>query len=518
MKKISLYLSLLLFGLLNLNFSFKKNKKNLTPSPAKPSLLARKTDTQKDSLKIETQEKDIYQALQMYSEVLSLAKDKAYRKISLPQIIEQGLKTSIPSIDPHSAFFSKESHQATMESTSGEFPGIGISVISKTLEDDSLVIIDVLQDGPAAKTGLKSGDKIIEVNGEKLRNLATDEVISKIKGKIGTEVNIKIIRNKKPLEFKVKRDVIKDQTSFCFHFKTPNIYYLGLKIFASTAYKQMTSLLEKANVGQCRGIILDVRRNPGGVLDSVIDVASLFLDKNSLIVTTKDNAKKTTTSYKTFKNPVLKSDVPIFVLIDNFTASASEILAGCLKHYSSEITKDKNKRNLMVFLVGTPTFGKGSVQEVIPVSGGRALKLTTLMYYLPNEKSIQAIGIEPDFTVKPKFTPAEDIKWIEELYGKESSLKNYITEEEIKDIKKSDKEKDKKEVAKKEEEPEKSWKEKRIETLNQDVQIQASINMINLLAFAKKNSPKLVATRDNALKFLKENYLTDDAADIEEVM
>ncbi|MFC1894813.1 S41 family peptidase, partial [Candidatus Dependentiae bacterium] len=215
-------------------------------------------------------------------------------------------------------------------------------------------------------------------------------------------------------------------------------------------------------------------------------------------------------------DPILKNNILIFILIDNFTASASEILAGCLRHYSDKSFEDKKAKKMMVFLLGTPTFGKGSVQEVIPISNGCALKLTTMLYYLPNQKSIQASGIEPDFLIKPKITPSDEIKWIKELYGKETSLKHHITENEV-NINNETQEKEKEEKEKEKEEKEKNWEEKQIEAINKDVQIKSAINMINMLAFAKKCNPKKVNSRQNAINFLKQNYLTDEIFEVKKV-
>jgi len=408
-----------------------------------------------------------------------------------------------------------------MDSTSGEFSGIGVSIIGKAPEDDALVIMEVIPEGPSEKAGLKGGDKIIEVEGEKLRGLSTDEVINKLKGKVGTEIQLTVIRDKKPLEFKIKRDIIKDQTSLCYYLKNQNVYYLSLRLFTETAAKQMSNLLQKANEGKCKGIVLDLRRNPGGILDSAIDIAGLFLDKGSLVVTTKDRDKETVSEYNTKADPILKSDIPIFILIDNFTASASEILAGCLKYYSDKSFAETNKKNksrkFLVFLVGTPTFGKGSVQEVIPVSNGCALKLTTMLYYLPNKTSIQATGIDPDFIIKPKIVPTDEMKWIREKYGKETSLKHHIT---VKEVEKNNGMENKTSENKQEnenQEEEKSWEEKQQEAINHDAQIQASINMINLLDFAKKHTPKEINSRQKAIIFLKQNFMTDEAVELKKV-
>lgn len=502
-KRKKLFLHFLLFfaltSLLKAKFpSFKKFRLPLFAKAEKPDV--------KNLSKINTADKEIYPWLGTVAEVVSIIEKKSFRAPDFAEFFQEALKAAVPQTDAHSAFFSKESYQSTIESTSGEFSGIGVSIISKTPQDDSLVIVEVIEEGPAFKAGLKSGDKIVEINGEKLRGLSTDEAITKLKGKTKSEVKIKIIRDKKPLEFQIKRDIIKDRTSLSYHYKKQNIYYLRLTLFTEPAAKQMEQLLKIANEGKCNGILLDLRRNPGGILDSAVDMAGLFLPKKSLVVITKDNKGKVVSKNYTKKDPVLKTDVPIFIIIDNFTASASEILAGCLQHYS-----DKNK-NLMVFLVGTPTFGKGSVQEVIPISNGCALKLTTMLYFLPSEKSIQAQGIEPDFLIKPRIIPTDEIKWINELYGKEASLKNYITKEEVEGKKRPEKKDEKKE-----EEKEKSWEEKHLEAMQHDLQVQASVNMINMLNLAKKCSPKMVDTRKKALDFLHQNYLTDNKIEIEKI-
>jgi carboxyl-terminal processing protease len=483
----------------------------------------------KSNKKLVDQQQDIYQWFKTYAEVIGMVERRAFRSVDFSSFIQESLKSAVGQLDAHSAFFNCDSYKSAIESASGEFSGIGVSIISKNPEDDSLAILEVIRGGPAEKAGLKSGDKIVEVEGEKLRGMSADEVVNKLKGKSGSTLKLKVLRDKKPKEFTVTRDIIKDQSSMCFLFKKQGIYYLSLKIFAENAAAQVSDLLVKVNKGGCKGLILDLRRNPGGTLDSAIEMASLFLDPNSLVTVTKDNQKKVVSEYHTKSDPVLKSDKPIFILVDNFTASAAEILAGALQYYSKQEPQSKehnNNNNLMVFLVGTSTFGKGSVQEVIPVSNGCALKLTTMLYYLPGDISIQSVGIKPDFTIKPKMVPVDEIKWISEMFGQESSLTNHITVDEVKGKKrktvepgkkgkKSDSKKTKK--GKNEEEPEKSWDERQKEELALDVQVQASVNMINLLDLAKKCAPDRVSSRDKAYTFLQEQYITDDAAEIEKV-
>ncbi len=502
------------------------------------------------------QEKDIYQWLRTYAEVISTVQEKAIRPVDFKKFIEESLKAAAGNIDAHSAFLNKESYSAIIESATGEFSGIGISIISKPPEDDALAIIDVVPGGPAEKAGLKAGDKIVEVSTAKLRGLSSDEVINKLKGPVGSTVMIKILRNKKPLEFTLTRDTIKDQHSLCYFFKDQNVYYLSLRMFSEPVADQIRRLLEKANTGKCKGLVLDLRRNPGGVLQSAVEMAGLFLKKRSLVAVTKNKTGAVVDKYYTARSPVLSSATPIVILIDNFTASAAEILAGSLRYHAMQ--EVEATKPLMVFLMGTSTFGKGSVQEVMPITNGCALKLTTMLYFLPGDECIQATGIAPDFVVNPKMVPHDELKWVQDMYGKETSLKHHITVKEAtgkepvktdadkktitsKDSVLSEKTADDHKVAEKKDDPkpvvavaegeqkdcdklengekkEKSFEDKQQDGIMEDVQVQAAVNMINLFSLARKAEPKKMATRKEALAFLKEHFVTDDKAALEKIM
>ena len=366
-------------------------------------------------------ERSMFTWFRTFSEAVHLVAKKHYNAVDIPSFFQNALKAALPKTDPHSSFFSQKSYKDAIDSTSGKFSGIGVSVMNKAPEDDALIIIDVIRGGPSDKAGIVAGDKIMAIDNTPLKGLSSDEVITKLRGKVGTTVSLKLIRNKKPIELKIKREVIKDQNLSCYHFKNQNIHYYSLKMFADNSYIQMKNFLEEANKAKSRGHIIDLRRNPGGVLDSAVNMVGLFVNKGSQVVSTKDNAGKVVSSYSTQNNPVHTSKTPIFILTDNFTASAAEIFTGCLKHYS-----EKNQNNLLVFHVGSETFGKGSVQEVIPISNGCALKLTTMTYILPDDVPIQALGIKPDIEIKPKVFISKEAEWIKDLYGKESSLKNHI--------------------------------------------------------------------------------------------
>ena len=475
----------------------------------------------------------VHRWLNTASEVITLIEKKSFRKVDISNMMQTMLKAGVASIDAHSTFI--PNFEEVAESTSGKFSGVGISIISKANEDEHLLVVDVINDSPSEKAGIIAGDKIVEVGGEKLRGLSSDEVISKIKGPIGSKVNLKILRDKKPMSFDVKRDVIKDQSSYCYHFKDQNIYYFSLKIFSELAPQQIKSLLETANSNNSKGIILDLRSNPGGILEAAVDMASLFLPKGSTVVLTKDNKNQVTCEYATKTEPILKNNLPIVILINNFTASASEILAGALRHYASQTTVDQN---LSVFVVGTPSFGKGSVQEVIPISNGCALKETTMLYFLPDGTSIQAKGVTPDILIKPKTVPEMELKWIDEFYGKETSLKHHITATEVEKLNKNefpgfaheidkvtqrkqaeseakrekDKEKDDKHQFNKEESS-----KKRTEDIALNAQVQAAVNIISVLDLGRKAYPEEVCTRNKALAFIKKNLLNDTPAAVTKI-
>lgn len=496
---------------------------------------------------LQKQEEELFKWVSTWTEVMTIAQDKAFRHVNFAGFIQEALKAAVSRTDAHSAFFPQKLATKTKQDISGKFFGIGISIMGKTPEDETLVIVDTNDDGPAKKAGIKAGDKIVEVDGEKLRGMTSDEVIGKLKGKADTKVKIKILRKKKPLEFLVKREMVKDHSTSCFYFKNQNIYYLALKLFTEPCAVEMRKLLEKANTNQCKGIILDLRHNTGGILETAVEMASLFIPKGSLVVTTKDKNHVVKKSFSTSTEPLLKSKVPIFIIINNFTASASEILAGCLKHYS-RLDGQNQQESPLVFLAGTSTFGKGSVQEVIPLSNGCALKLTTMLYYLPDNSSIQACGIEPDFLIKPKKIPHKELKWIDELYGRETAMKFHITKDEVENpnletnedgkiinhkkketqkkpepttseinVSEEDEDSEDDDTSNLDKENKKTPTEKQKDAIGQDITVQACINMIGMLDLAKKANPELITTRAKALTFLKDNYLTDNPVELEKI-
>jgi carboxyl-terminal processing protease len=353
--------------------------------------------------------------------------------------------------------------------------------------------------------------------------MRTEQATTLLKGPRGSKVSLKIIRDGSIdiLTVVITRDVIKEQQSLCFYIESKNIYYLSLSMFAETSASQLTALLKKANEQNYRGLILDLRNNSGGLLSSAVDIAGLFLDKGTVVVTTKNKDHSKSEMYKTKKNPVANRSIPIVILINNYTASAAEILAGCLKIHAE---KTSSSNPLLVFLVGTTTFGKGSVQEVIPIGKNSAIKLTTALYFLPYDTVVQGVGISPDITVERCTPPSEQTIWLTENYGHENNLDNYIKVKETEnatDINTPSKPKNSKSTQSQHGSgtngEEERWQSRVKKMLETDNQLREAINVLSLIANAKKNLPTLIYNRTTALAYLQQNYLTDNTVDIVEV-
>jgi carboxyl-terminal processing protease len=462
----------------------------------------------------------IYNWTRTFAHVLQLAKEKHFKVRDLEKGMINAIDAFLTSLDPHSSFLDPKTYKMMMQTTSGEFFGIGI-VIDNTRKpkDKFLIVIDTIPDGPSDQAGLMPMDKIIEINGKSLEGMSTEEATSTLKGERNTTVNIKVMRENHQdlISFDITRDVIKEQNSLSFFIKDHNIYYLSLSTFSDNAVKQMRNLLEKARKHKYRGIVLDLRNNSGGLLTAAIDIASLFLEKGSLVVVTKDKAGNEIDRYSTNKDPIADNATPIFILTNNYTASAAEILAGALKIHSEKYAQDSKtkEQKLPIFLVGTKTFGKGSVQEVIPVNNNSALKMTTSLYYLPNNTTIQGISIHPDFVIEKTFPPTEQMLWFTKNYGREAAFDNYIKATENDAQTKKDAEEQKKKDGKKNKN--KRWNERAKEMLQSDNQLRETVSLINLLHTAKTLCPKNVNNRDKAVAFLKQNHITNDTMEIEEI-
>ena len=451
----------------------------------------------------------VYNWSRTFAEVLQKTGEKHYKVADAEKCMINAIDAFLSCLDPHSGFLDPKTYKNMLESTSGQFFGIGI-VIDNTrrAKDKFLTIIDTIPGGPSDKAGVMPYDKIIEIEDKSIEGMTTDEATRMLKGERDTVVQIKVVREGKPdlLTFDITRDVVKEQSSLSFYIKNQNIYYIALNTFSSNSAQQIEALLKKAKKKKYKALILDLRNNSGGLLNSAIDIAGLFLEKNSPVVVTKDKNHQVTERYNTNRQPVANGQLPIFILINNYTASAAEILAGALKIHSENIAKlaeQEPQNKMMVFLVGEKSFGKGSVQEVIPVSNNCAVKITTSLYYLPDDTTIQGSGIEPDFVIEKKFPPTEQMSWFTKFYGRESALEGSIKSDDKKkpdDEKKKKKKKDKKEP----------WVERAKKMLAKDNQLREAITLINIFDKAKTQCPGNVTTRLSAIEYIKKVHVTND--------
>lgn len=458
---------------------------------------------------IDNYEQIMFDWTKTWAEVMHLVKEKHYQVSDPKKAMSKAIDTFLNTLDPHSNFLDPETYKGIIESTTGEFHGVGIMINNmRKTKDKFLTIVETIQDGPAEKAGIKQYDKIVEINGKPLEGMTTEQATALLKGPKNSSVHVKIIREgtNDILSFTVIRDVIKEQQSLCFYIKNQDIYYLSLTMFAENSASQLEQLLKKTNEKKCKGLILDLRNNSGGLLSSAIDIAGLFLDKENIVVETRTVDSTKTELYKTTRNPIENRNIPLIILINNYTASAAEILAGCLKvHAEKSVTKNP----LLVFIVGTTTFGKGSVQEVIPVSQNSAIKLTTRLYFLPYNTVVQGVGIKPDITVERNTPPSEQMLWLSETYGHENTLENFIKINEPKTKKKS-----------KQHLSQNTTKTRDIKVkqmLAQDNQLKEAITIASLIANAQQNLPDLITNRTTGLAYLRANYITQNAIEIIEI-
>lgn len=331
--------------------------------------------------------------IQRFSTVIMQIKRYYIDKIDDDALFENAMKGMVSSLDPHSSYLDEEDIKDLQTVTTGKFGGIGVEIVP---ESGYIKVISPLDDTPAYKAGIKPGDLIIRIDNKLIKEMTMREAINLIRGKNGSHVALTILRKgeKKPLKILVKRDVIKVQT-----IKTKLLAkgygYIRIAFFQTLAKQEVENAiksLEKQSGGQLKGLVLDLRNNPGGLLDAAIDVADSFLDldqlknHNGLIVYTKGRIPRADVRAKATPGDLIH-EVPMVVLINEGSASASEIVAGALQDYKRAI------------IMGTRSFGKGSVQTVFPIDNSTALKLTTALYYTPSGRSIQAMGIVPDVLV-----------------------------------------------------------------------------------------------------------------------
>ena len=334
-----------------------------------------------------------YENLEIFSDALSIVQNEYVEEVDAEKLVYGALRGMMNQLDPHSQFMPPDTYGELKVETEGHFGGLGI-VISLD-KNKVLTVISPIEGTPAAKAGIISGDKIIEIEGESTFGLILEEAVKKLRGPRGTKVTIKVLRMhdddeempSEKLDFTLVRAEIKIP-SVKAEMKTSGIGYVRLVEFSENAARDLEQKLVELNEQGMRSLILDLRSNPGGLLNVAAEVSDKFLEKGRLIVYTESRDSGQDMSFKSRETPTVKPDVPMVVLVNGGSASASEIVAGALMDWRRAV------------IMGEKTFGKGSVQSIIPMSDGSALRLTTAKYLTPNGHSINGIGIEPDIEVK----------------------------------------------------------------------------------------------------------------------
>ena len=324
--------------------------------------------------------------LRTFVEVFDRIKSAYVEPIDDKTLLENAIKGMLSNLDPHSAYLDPQAFQELQESTNGEFGGLGIEV---GLNDGRVSVISPIDDTPAARAGIEAGDIITQIDGQPTKGWTMMQTVDKLRGKVGSSVTLTLMRNGgKPFDVKLDRAVIKVR-SVRSEWLDKGYGYLRITQFQVDTGKEVgkaLARLKKENGGRLEGLVLDLRNNPGGVLQSAVEVTDHFLE-DGLIVYTKGRIANSELRFSADKANASEG-VPLVVLINGGSASASEIVAGALQDH---------KRGVVM---GTSSFGKGSVQTVLPLTNDRALKLTTALYFTPKGRSIQAQGIIPDITVE----------------------------------------------------------------------------------------------------------------------
>ena len=340
-----------------------------------------------------------YEDLRSFVDVLNVIKKNYVDEVKTKDLVSGAIRGMLSSLDPHSGYMSPEAFKEFQVETKGEFGGLGIQI---SMKDSILTVIAPIEDTPAYKAGIKAGDKILKIDGESTKNMGIQDAVSKMRGPKGKPVTLNIFREgwTEPKDIPIVRDIIKIK-SVKFKMLKDDIGYIKLTQFQEMTSDDLTKALKDLKEKGMKSIILDLRNDPGGLLNSAVDVAGQFLPPKKLVVYIKGRTGDKIEYFTEGDNPTY-TDLPMVVLVNQGSASASEIVAGALKDWNRAV------------IVGIQTFGKGSVQTLIPLSDGAGLRLTTAKYYTPSGVSIQNVGITPDIVVKLEAKDGKGISVIRE--------------------------------------------------------------------------------------------------------
>ncbi|MCQ2734027.1 S41 family peptidase [Helicobacter pylori] len=392
------------------------------------------------------------EAFSRFSNVVSEIEKKYVDKISISEIMTKAIEGLLSNLDAHSAYLNEKKFKEFQAQTEGEFGGLGITV---GMRDGVLTVIAPLEGTPAYKAGVKSGDNILKINNESTLSMSIDDAINLMRGKPKTPIQITIVRKNepKPLVFNIIRDIIKLPSVYVKKIKETPYLYVRVSGFDKNVTKSVLEGL-KANP-KAKGIVLDLRGNPGGLLNQAVGLSNLFI-KEGVLVSQKGKNKEENLEYKA-NGRAPYTNLPIAVLVNGGSASASEIVAGALQDHKRAV------------IIGEKTFGKGSVQMLLPVNKDEAIKITTARYYLPSGRTIQAKGITPDIVIYPGKVPENENKFS----LKEADLKHHLEQE----LKKID---DKTPNSKEADKDKKNEEEKEVtpKMINDDIQLKTAIDSL----------------------------------------
>jgi carboxyl-terminal processing protease len=327
-----------------------------------------------------------FEDLRTFTEIFGRIKRDYVESVSDKKLLEDAIRGMLSGLDPHSAYLVSEEYQELKEGTTGQFGGLGIEV---TMENGFIKVVSPIDDTPAQKAGIKTGDLIVRLDDEPVKGMSLADAVKKMRGEPGSKIELTVVREgaEAPLKLTLVRAVIKVQ-SVKSRLLEKNYAYVRISSFQSgtgESLKEALANLKKENGGHLKGLVLDLRNNPGGVLNAAVDVSDAFL-KSGLIVYTEGRIENSEMRFNAAPDDLIDG-APMVVLINAGSASASEIVAGALQDQKRAV------------IMGEKSFGKGSVQTILPTSNGAAVKLTTARYYTPSGRSIQAEGIEPDIAL-----------------------------------------------------------------------------------------------------------------------
>ena len=334
-----------------------------------------------------------YENLRLFTEVLSIVQSQYVDEVPAKDVIYNAIKGTLRGLDPHSSFLDPEMYREMQVETSGSFGGLGIEI---TLRDDILTVVAPIEGTPAYRAGVQPGDRIVKIEGISTKDMQLTDAVKRMRGKPGSKIIISIVREGwvEPKDFDIIREQIRVQSVKTQELET-GIEYIRLRQFQEQTAQDLETVLDKYSKGaKIQGLVLDLRNNPGGLLTSAVEVTEKFLDAGRLVVYTEGRVRNQNMRFQANARRVY-TDFPVVVLVNQGSASASEIVAGALQDWGRAI------------VIGTQSFGKGSVQTIIPLSDGSGLRLTTAKYFTPKGRSIHGKGITPDIIVEGPKTTAQ---------------------------------------------------------------------------------------------------------------